>query len=311
MYPTVFDTRHMTTFLAVVRADSYTAAAKKLGYTQPAITQQMKALERTVGTPLFFRAGRRLRLTEAGQTLARHAQIILDDMAVAQEQLTAIARLRTGRVRICAFPSANSTVIPNAIASMAATHPGVRVELMEEEPPGSLDHVMRGECDVALAFTYPESQDENPDELLKIPLLDDPLVIMMPSAHRLTRHRAVALTDLAEERWIAGCPRCRTHFLHECAERGFVPDIAFSTDDIQASQALVAQGLGVALIPELALNFLRSDRITSRTLMPASRREIFACVPREKVSIPPVALLLDALRAATRRRDDVPGMPQD
>ncbi|WP_369218073.1 LysR family transcriptional regulator, partial [Streptomyces flavofungini] len=122
----MFDSRHIKTFHEVVKAGSYSAAARSLGYTQPAITQQMKALERSVGTALFTRVGRRMRLTEAGEALSRHAGIILDDISAAQQQMNAITRLRSGRVRVCAFPSANATLIPEALARLAS---GMRVAL--------------------------------------------------------------------------------------------------------------------------------------------------------------------------------------
>ncbi|MGO4754119.1 LysR family transcriptional regulator, partial [Streptomyces sp. 2MCAF27] len=129
----MFDSRHIKTFHEVVRVGSYSAAARSLGYTQPAITQQMKALEREVGSPLFVRVGRGMRLTEAGETLARHADVILDSISAARQQLNAITRLRAGHVRLCGFPSANATLIPEAMARLAAAHPGVRVELLEGE----------------------------------------------------------------------------------------------------------------------------------------------------------------------------------
>lgn len=298
----VFDSRHIKTFHEVVRAGSYSAAARSLGYTQPAITQQMKALERTVGTPLFTRVGRRMRLTEAGETLARHAGIILDTISAAQQQMSAITRLRSGRVRVCAFPSANATLIPEAMARLGAAHPGVRVELLEGEPPESLHRVVRGECDITLAFTYPGLREEVPAELVEIPLMEDQLTVLLPAGHPLARRRAVKLVDLSEERWIAGCPRCRANFLHECAEQGFVPDIAFTTDDNLVVQSMVAAGLGVAMMPGLVLSFLVHRKVTGRALDPASRRHVSAYVLREHLRVPATALVLDELRAVAANR---------
>lgn len=130
----MFDSRHIRTFHEVVASGSYSAAARVLGYTQPAITQQMKALERAVGTPLFTRVGRKMQLTEAGESLARHAESILGSLSAAEAQLKAYARLRTGRVRLCGFPSANVTLVPEALSGLAMNHPGVQVELLEGSP---------------------------------------------------------------------------------------------------------------------------------------------------------------------------------
>ncbi|SCL40024.1 DNA-binding transcriptional regulator, LysR family [Micromonospora rhizosphaerae] len=306
--PVVFDSRHIRTFHEVVRARSYSKAAQALGYTQPAITQQMKALERAVGTPLCTRVGRRLRLTEAGETLARHTENILGSMSVAREQMAAIARLHTGRVRVCAFPSANATLVPEAMALLAVEHPGIRVELLEDEPPDSLRRVVQGESDLTLAFTYPGMREEVPEDLVEVPLLEDELTVLLPGGHPLAERHEVELADLAEERWIAGCLRCRTNFLHECAQLGFTPDIVFTTDDNLAVQSLVAQGLGVAMMPGLALSFLRHDKVSGRPLSPASRRQVSAYVLREHLRIPATARLLKALASvAWRRRADLAG----
>ncbi len=286
----------------MVGAGTYSGAAAALGYTQPAVTQQMKALERTVGSPLFVRVGRRMRLTEAGETLARHAEAILTSLSVAEEQVTAITRLRSGRVRVCAFPSANATVVPEALARLTADHPGIRVQLLEDEPPDSLERLARGACDITLAFTYPGLRESVPDEVVEIPLLEDQLTVLMPVGHPLARRRAVRLADLAEERWIAGCPRCRTNFLHECAELGFAPDIAYTTDDGLVVQSLVAEGLGVAMMPGLVLSFLRLDRVAGRALEPAVRRRISAYVLREHLRVPATALVVDTIKAVAQRR---------
>lgn len=298
----VFDSRHIRTFHEVVKAGSYSAAARSLGYTQPAITQQMKALERSVGTPLFIRVGRRMRLTEAGEALSRHAETILDSLTAAQAQMGSLTRLRSGRVRVCAFPSASATLIPEAVARLAIDHPGVRVELQESEPPDSLHRLVRGECDITLAFTYPGLREQVPEELVEIPLMEDQLTVLLPIGHPLARRRAVKLADLAEERWIAGCLRCRTNFLHECAEQGFAPDIAFTTDDNLVVQSLVAEGLGVAMMPGLVLSFLRHDKITGRALDPACRRQVSAYVLRDHLRIPATALVMDGLKAVAARR---------
>ncbi len=298
----VFDSRHIRTFHEVVRAGSYSAAARELGYTQPAITQQMKALERTVGSPLFIRVGRGMRLTEAGETLARHADTILSSISAAQAQMNAITRLRAGRVRVCAFPSANATLIPEAMARLAAAHPGVRVDLLEGEPPDSLDRVVRGACDITLAFTYPGLREETPPELVEIPLMEDQMTVLLPTGHPLARRRAVKLGELSGERWIAGCLRCRANFLHECAEQGFAPDIAFTTDDNLVVQSMVASGLGVAMMPGLVLSFLCHQRVTGRALDPASRRRVSAYVLREHLEIPATARVLEELQTVAANR---------
>lgn len=291
----MFDSRYVKTFYEVVRTGSFSAAARSLGYTQPAVSQQMKALERDVGTPLFTRVGRGIRLTEAGEALRRHSAAILDSLTAAQEQIDAISRLRSGRVRVCAFPSAGATLLPEAMARLAVEHPGIRVELLESEPPESLQLVVRGNCDITLAFSYPGQRTEIPEELEEIPLMEDTLTALLPAGHPLARRRGVRLADLAHERWIAGCVRCRANFMHACAEEGFTPDIACTTDDNLVMQSLVAAGVGIAMVPALVLSFLCHKNVTGRIVEPHTRRRIYAYALRDHLRIPATALVLNRL----------------
>jgi DNA-binding transcriptional LysR family regulator len=292
----MFDSRQLRTFHAVVETGSFSAAARSLGYTQPAVSQQMRSLERAAGSPLFAKAGRGVRLTEAGQSLSRHAAVILESIGAAEQHMEAIRRLRSGRVRVCAFPSASATLLPGAVARLTDDHPELRVELVEDEPPESLRRVVRGDCDLALAFSYPGLPDQVPEALAEIPLLDDRLVVLLPAGHPLARRRVVRLAELGGERWIAGCPRCRANFVHACAEAGFTPDIAFATDDNLVVQALVASGVGIALAPALVLAFLRHPKVTGREVSPAAGRKVSAYVLREHLRIPATGWVVEALR---------------
>jgi DNA-binding transcriptional LysR family regulator len=298
----MLDSRHLATFHEVVRSGSYSAAARALGYTQPAVTQQMKALEREIGIPLFTRAGRRLKLTEAGEALSRHAEVILSDLTTAQQQLDALAKLRSGRVRVCAFPSANATLVPQAVSRLLTDSPGIRVELLEDEPPASVERVLSGECDIAVAFSYPGLHAKVSDEVVGVPLMEDLLTVVLPVGHPLVRRRSVRLGDLSGERWIAGCPRCRANLLYVCAEQGFTPDIVFTTDDNLAVQSLVAVGAGIALMPALVLSFLCHDKVTGRAVVPHTRRKVSAYVLRDHLRIPAIKVVLDSLSTAAAAR---------
>lgn len=192
---------------AVAATGSFSAAGRRLGCTQPAVSQQMKALEASVGTPLLVRGGREIRLTQAGEALVRHASGILAGLTAAEEEIAAIAGLRAGRVRLVSFPSGSSTLVPTALAALRAAHPGTRVSLEEAEPPRSVELLRAGDCDVALAFRYAgASGAEEWDDLVVRPLLADRLVALVPERHRLAGAGSLAIGDLAEEPWIAGCP---------------------------------------------------------------------------------------------------------
>ncbi len=158
----MIEARHLRVLRAVATTGSFSAAARELGCTQPAVSQQMKALEAGTGTPLLIRTGREMRLTQAGEALVRHATTILAGLTAAEEEIAAIAGLRAGRVRLVSFPSGSSTLVPSALAALRAAHPGTRVSLVEAEPPRSVGMLREGDCDVALAFRYEERGDGGP-----------------------------------------------------------------------------------------------------------------------------------------------------
>ncbi|MFE2555316.1 LysR family transcriptional regulator [Streptomyces sp. NPDC059352] len=296
----MIEARHLRVLRAVAATGSFSAAARELGCTQPAVSQQMKALETSAGTPLLIRTGREMRLTQAGEVLVRHASGILAGLTAAEEEVAAIAGLRAGRVRLVSFPSGSSTLVPTALAALRAAHPGTRVSLVEAEPPRSIEMLREGDCDVALAFRYGAGQAEW-DDLVVRPLLADRLVGLVPEGHRLAGAGSVGIAELAEESWIAGCPRCRRQLVDVCEEAGFTPRIDFATDDYPAVVGLVGAGLGVAVLPALAIESVRPKGARTVTVEPAVEREIVALTLPDLAQVPAVAATLDELtRAATR-----------
>lgn len=301
----MIEARHLRVLRAVARTGSFSAAARELGCTQPAVSQQMKALEHSSGTPLLVRTGRETRLTEAGEVLVRHAAGILAGLTAAEEEVAAIVGLRAGRVRLSSFPSGSSTLVPNAVAGMRAAHPGTKVSLVEAEPPRSVELLRAGDCDITLAFRYvdlPTPSEEEWGDLVVRPVLTDRLVGVVPESHRLAAgRRPVAIGELADEEWIAGCPRCRRHLVEVCRRAGFTPRIDFATDDYPAVVGLVAAGLGVAVLPELALEAVRPKGVAVVEVRPAVHREVVALTLPDLVSVPAVGMMLEQLARAGRR----------
>ncbi|MFF8374973.1 LysR family transcriptional regulator [Streptomyces sp. NPDC015661] len=296
----MIEARHLRVLRAVAATGSFSAAARELGCTQPAVSQQMKALEASAGTPLLIRTGREMRLTQAGEVLVRHASGILAGLTAAEEEVAAIAGLRAGRVRLVSFPSGSSTLVPTALAALRAAHPGTRVSLVEAEPPRSIEMLREGDCDIALAFRYGAGQAEW-DDLVVRPLLADRLVGLVPEGHRLAGAGSVGIAELADESWIAGCPRCRRQLVDVCEDAGFTPRIDFATDDYPAVVGLVGAGLGVAVLPELAIESVRPKGARTVAVEPAVEREIVALTLPDLAQVPAVAATLDELiRAATR-----------
>ncbi|WP_314411142.1 LysR family transcriptional regulator [Streptomyces kroppenstedtii] len=306
----MIEARHLRVLRAVSATGSFSAAGRELGCTQPAVSQQMKALEASVGTPLLVRTGREMRLTQAGEALVRHAAGIIAGLTAAEEEVAAIAGLRAGRVRLVSFPSGSSTLVPTALAALRAAHPGTRVSLEEAEPPRSVEMLREGDCDVTLAFRYEggtgaaaagSADAEEWGDLVIRPLLTDRLVGLVPEGHRLARAGAVAIGDLADEPWIAGCPRCRAQLVEVCESAGFTPRIDFATDDYPAVVGLVGAGLGVAVLPELAIESVRPKGARTVTVEPALRREIVALTLPDLAQVPAVAATLDQLTRAAAR----------
>ncbi|MET7321655.1 LysR family transcriptional regulator [Streptomyces sp. NPDC005549] len=300
----MIEARHLRVLRAVASTGSFSAAGRELGCTQPAVSQQMKALESSVGTPLLVRTGREMRLTQAGEALVRHAAGIIAGLTAAEEEVAAIAGLRAGRVRLVSFPSGSSTLVPTALAALRAAHPGTRVSLEEAEPPKSVELLREGDCDVALAFRYEGAAGaEEWDDLVVRPLLTDRLVALVPERHRLARTEgSVAIGELARESWIAGCPRCRGQLVEVCEGAGFTPRIDFATDDYPAVVGLVGAGLGVAVLPQLAVESVRPKGARTVALEPAVRREIVALTLPDLAQVPAVTATLDELARAGARQ---------
>ena len=286
----VLDLTRLRVLLAVARHGSVTAAAAALNYAQPSVSHHLARLEAETGARLIQRAGRGIRLTEAGRLLAERAEEILGRLDAAESELDALSGVRAGRVRLAAFPSALGTFVAAAVAEFRAAHPGVEVGLTEAEPPEAIAALRAGDVELALAFSH--EPGDLPAGLRAVPLLDEPLYLVTPPDQTGT-----ALADHADTPWIGGCQRCRAQLLACCAAAGFTPAIAFTTDDYVAVQSLVAAGVAVATLPGLAISAARNPSVRA-TRIPGASRHVFALTYGEPPDPPATAALLAALRAA-------------
>lgn len=297
----MIDAAGLRVMKAIADEGSFTAAATALGFTQPAISQMVRRLEQKTGTALVDRMGRQVRLTEAGEVLARHAVTVLSALDAAEEEVAAIAGLRSGRVRLMAFPSSSASLVPQALALLKRRFPEVTVRFSEGEPPESLAALRAGECDLAVAFAY-EGTDvgrgEDLDAFVIRPLLDDEVRLALPVDHPLAGSEVVDLSGAADEPWIAGCPRCRGHLVSLAHRAGFSPNVAFESEDYVAVLGLVRAGLGVSLVPDLILKSAPHEGIATRSLSPSSRRQIHAVTTADLLRVPAVAATLEALEAS-------------
>jgi DNA-binding transcriptional LysR family regulator len=295
-------TNRLRVIQQVARNGSLAAAARALSYTQPAVAHHVAELEREVGTPLVVRHGRGVRLTEAGEALAGHADAILSRLGAAQEEVEAIAGLRAGRVRIAAYPTAAATLVPPALAALRADHPAVDVSLLELEPPEALAALRAGDIDLAVTFRYSEASAEAQRDLATSRVGTDPIDIVVPGAHPAAPADAHRLLDLADETWVAGCDRCRAHLVTTCRRAGFEPAVAFTTDDFVTQQALVAEGLAVAAMPRSTLGAHADPGVRAAPCAELGARHVEVVVAGEPTP-PAVAAVRDRLQGAASRLD--------
>jgi DNA-binding transcriptional LysR family regulator len=314
----MLDVTRLRVLVAVAQYGSVTAAARALNYAQPSVSHHLARLEAETGTKLIQRAGRGIRLTDAGRLLAERAAEVIGRLDAAENELAAYTGLRAGRLRLAAFPSALGTIVPAAAAMLREHQPGVDLRLTEAEPPEALRMLRAGYVDVALVFRYspdppgadgPPVPGSGPDpglgddeggidlaEGLREKLLLDEPVHLVTSAQGSADPPA-ELAGYARHRWIAGCDRCRANLLRQCALAGFTPKIAFTTDDYIAVQALVAADLGVSTLPALCLRAARHPGIRTVPL-PGARRYVLAVRYGDPPDPPAVHLLMEVLRTA-------------
>jgi DNA-binding transcriptional LysR family regulator len=295
-----FDVRELRVVRAVAEAGSITAAAARLGYSQPAVSQQLKRLEQRLGVAVVERVGRSVRLTDAGRVLARHASVVTTAMDAAAGELAELRGLQSARVRLMAFPSASPTVVPRLLGDLARRHPGISITYVEAEPPEAVEAVREDRADIAITFSYPGDRDDphgTSARGLDVRAVGaDDLLAVLPVGHPAVGADVVDIAALADEEWIAGCPRCRGHLLEVCERAGFVPRIAFETDNFVAVENLVAEGIGVATLPRMAVeSFPALPGVHVTPLPRGDRRTIHTVTARGADRVPAVRATLTAI----------------
>jgi DNA-binding transcriptional LysR family regulator len=295
------DAHDMRLMRAIADAGSLTGAAAALGYSQPAVSQHIKRLEARLGMPLVERIGRRARLAEGGRLLARHAPAVMTALEAAQEDLALLRGGGSGRVRLAGFPSASATVLPRLLSRLAADRPGVLLEYVEAEPPEAVEAVREGRADLALTFSFPGDREDPHGASARGLTVQtagrEDLLLVLPDTHPAAAAEHVELADLADANWIGGCPRCRRHLLEVCGRSGFAPRITFETDNFVAVEGLVAQGIGVATLPRMALQATpRRPGVVLRPLPGPQTRTLHVVAARGSERVPSVRAVLDALR---------------
>jgi DNA-binding transcriptional LysR family regulator len=294
------DLRLLKVLREVALRGSFSAAADALSYSQPAVSQQIARLEAQTGVKLIERRSKGVRLTPAGEALVRHTERILGQLADAQAELTEIATSARGRLRVASFATAAGTIVPLAVSAFRHKRPGVEVDLQLMDPPESVPALRRGDVDLAVIEEGGFEADPTLDGLGVERLMDDVLHAALPADHPLATRRAIALGDLADEEWmivgLRGTCADTNIVLRACQQAGFEPRIAYTSDDYFAIQGLVASGMGVALVPGLALASSRDDVAVRPLRGRPPYRRIGAVVAADATG--PVTVMLDCLRDA-------------
>jgi DNA-binding transcriptional LysR family regulator len=293
----MLDVRWLATLRAVLAHGSFSRAGQELGLTQPAVSRQITLLERQAGTQLVRRDRRGVAPTEAGRLLAGHAEVVLDRLALASEQLAELAGLRRGRVRLGSFFTAFALLTPPVAALAEARLPELAVEHELVDRRTAFRRLAAGELDVAIVFEHGFEPDPAPPEVELVPLFTDPARALLPARHPLAARPELAVADLAGETWIRAHDGSAARLVdHVLEAAGLRPPLLLAGhgDEPVEGQVYVVAGDGVALA--YALNvIINPAEIAVRPLAGGPVRHVQGAVLRGQRA-PGALALLDVLR---------------
>jgi DNA-binding transcriptional LysR family regulator len=249
----VLNPLHLRTLIEVVRTGSFAEAARRLGYTPSAVSQQISGLERAVRLTLFEREPHSVRATVAAELLAERSQEVLASFDALDHEIEAISSGSLGQLRIGSFPTASATLLPLGLAAFVQRYPSVEVHLDEGEPDELLQVLQDGELDIALVYRYDLVPRTWPHRLVETELLHENLLLLLPADHPLAGRSQVGFAELRDATWIASREGSAGASCLEraCATAGFAPSIAFRSNNYDVVEGLVGAGLGIAMVPAL------------------------------------------------------------
>ncbi|MHC5258496.1 LysR family transcriptional regulator [Streptomyces sp. UC4497] len=273
------------------------AAATALGYTPSAVSQQIAKLERETRTALLEREGRGVRLTDEALQLAETARELMAIMERAETGLEERRGVPAGRLTIAAFASAARGLLPGALADLASRHPALDTRLSEVDPHLSVDLVAKGAVDVVVAHDWDIAPLPAPAGVEQAVIGDDLCDLVVPAGHPLAGRDAVRREELGGERWVSQPPGrvCHDWLLRTMRSAGFEPLIAHQAEENPTLAALVAAGLGIAVLPRLGRGTL-PDGVATVRLEPVPRRRLYALWRDGTSRRPAVRAVVEALR---------------
>ena len=292
----------------VVRQGSFSAAADSLSYTQSAISQSVARLEAETGAPLVVRGRRGVTPTPAGTALVSHAERIFEQVREAEADVAAVMGVRVGRLRVGSFPSGGASLMPPAVARFRRSHPHVTLTLADGEPEQLIPRLHSGELDLALLYEFPGTRPRRRRVgagLRSTRLLSDPMRVALAPEHPLADAAQLSLTDLRDEQWVqtSATSPCAQHVVATCLRAGFEPSVAFESDDFDTVQGLVAAGVGVALIPRLALNRVHPGVVVRELADGGPVRQVTVATVAAAIA-PAARSMIQMLKDVAKRFDD-------
>lgn len=292
---------------AVATTGSVRGAAETLHVTTSAVSQQLARLEREVGQRLLERHGRGIRLTDAAALLAEHAGTLLAQVEAVEADLARHRGAVAGPVTIAAFATAARGLLPGALRALRADHPDLTARLAEQEPDDAVLALCHGDVDVAVVQDWSDAPLPLPDGLARQPLLDDAFDVALPAGHRLADRAAVTLTELADEDWISWTAGqiCHDWLTHALRGHGVLPRVAHTASEHPTQLALVAAGLGAAVVPRLGRGAVPED-VVFVALQPVPHRQVYALWRTGSSRRPAIGAAVRALREAADALEHVP-----
>jgi DNA-binding transcriptional LysR family regulator len=297
-------------FFEVAKHRSFARAADELSYTPSAVSHQIAALERELGTPLVNRGGRPWTLTEAGEHLNQRAASALAEISAAEQELAELTSGARGTVRLNSVTSGLRSVVPPAVAAFRSRHPDVELRLSEDQPSSILRRLRYGEIDAGIIVTASDQPPPRARSLKITKLIEQSLMVAVPTSSSLARASRLTLRQLRDQRWLLPAHERVAEFRAELdvlfAEAGYAPKVMLELDDEVAAGALIAAGLGIGLIPGLAAPTAHPG-VTHVPIRPKRLRVLHAVTSAEPLSRPIRTLIGELEAAGIRLSAPLPG----
>ncbi|WP_245252186.1 LysR family transcriptional regulator [Streptomyces sp. KCTC 0041BP] len=308
----MLDLSRLRALHAVSVHGSVAGAAAALGYTPSAVSQQIAKLERETRTTLLERRGRGVALTDEARHLADTAQELLAIVERAETTLEERRGLPSGLLRVAAFASAARGLLPGVLADLASRHPALDVRLTEVDPHLSVDLVARGVTDLAVAHDWDIAPLPAPEGVEQAVIGDDRCELVVPEGHPFTTRRVIRRADLGGQRWVCQPPGrvCHDWLMRTLRTAGFEPDVAHVAEENHTVVALVAAGLGVAVVPRLGTGRLPAGAVAV-PLEPAPVRRLYALWRTGAARRPAITEAVRTLREHWPRVAQEPPLPGD